>query len=95
VWLVTFSPDGKQLVTTSTNTRLYSAFDPDRDLIRLACRHMTRGLTISQEESYGLPASNTSKDRERVPPPPQVTIPPHATESTLSLNETIARLCAN
>jgi WD40 repeat protein len=88
-----FSPDGKRLVTASDETvRLYSGFDNASDLIKLACRRVTRGLTISQEESFGLPPSSDSPDRERVTPPPPLTTP-SMSEKALSFNETVARLC--
>ncbi len=65
-----FSPDGRRLVTTSwdNTARLWIVFPKDRALIVAGCSSLTRGLTVSQQEFFGLSQVEASNaDRQQVP----------------------------
>jgi WD40 repeat protein len=72
VWRVAFSPDGKRVVTgSSDNTARVWDTPPVEELIPLARAALTRCLTITQRDALGLPIlANAGQDRERIDPPP-------------------------
>jgi WD40 repeat protein len=66
-----FSPDGRRLVTASSDStaRLYRLFDSIGELCAIACRSLTRGLSVSQRERFGLAVmAESGSDRNTIPP---------------------------
>ena len=72
IYSASFSPDGKRVVTASSdNTALVRPTPSASELMTLARQTLTRCLTIAQREAFGLPVEGThDADRNVIHKPP-------------------------